>query len=60
MKITTPPMKNKIYEFELQGEFKMIRPPIFDGKTEEGGEGWLLNITKYFQVCNYGRNLKAR
>jgi hypothetical protein len=52
--------KRKWHEEELLGEFKKIRPPNFDGESEEGAEAWLLNMSKYFQIYNYPRNLKAR
>jgi len=45
---------------ELQGEFRKIRPPTFEGESEEGAKEWLLNISKYFQLYNYSSNLKAR
>jgi hypothetical protein len=44
----------------LFGEFKKIRPPNFDGESEEGEESWLLNMSKYFQIYNYPGNLRAR
>ena len=45
---------------ELQGEFRKIKPPSYDGEKEEDAEVWLLNMIKYFQVYEYERNLKAR
>ena len=44
---------------ELEGDFKKLRPPMFDGDYEEATEAWLLNIKCYFQVYNYDHNLKA-
>ena len=29
---------------ELHGEFKNLRPPMFDGESEEAAEAWLLNM----------------
>lgn len=51
-----PSKKSKIYEFELQGQFKKIKPLIFDGETQEGAKAWLLNMSKYFQVYNHPSN----
>ena len=45
---------------ELQGEFRKIKPPLFDGEQEEAAEAWLININKYFQLYEYDQNLKAR
>ena len=44
---------------ELQGEFKKLRPPMFDGEFEEAIESWLLNIKHNFQVYRYDDNLRA-
>ena len=33
---------------ELQGEFRKIKPPSYDGEKEEYAEAWLLNMIKYF------------
>ena len=45
---------------ELQGEFRKIKPPTFDGEAKEVTEAWLINMKKYFQVYEYNSNLKAR
>ena len=45
---------------ELRGEFKKLRPPMFDGESEEATEAWLLNIKRYFQVYRYDDNLRSR
>eukprot|EP00253_Pinus_taeda_P017012 PITA_17012 len=45
---------------ELQGEFRKIKPPHFDGEQEEVTEAWLINMNKYFQLYDYDHNLKAR
>eukprot|EP00253_Pinus_taeda_P012702 PITA_12702 len=45
---------------ELQGEFRKIKPPLFNGEQEEAAEAWLININKYFQLYEYDQNLKAR
>ena len=50
----------KSQKVELQGEFRKIKPPTFDGEAEEVAEAWLININKYFQVYEYSSNLKAR
>jgi hypothetical protein len=44
------------------GEFKKIKPPIFNGEieTREEGEAWLFGMKKYFQIYNYSSELKAR
>ena len=46
----------------LEGEFKKIKPAIFDGesRTREKVEAWLLDIKKYFQIYNYSSNMKVR
>ena len=53
--------KFKPYE-EIYGEFKKIKPPTFNGETEKGEEveSWLSRMKKYFQICNYSNQLKAR
>jgi len=33
---------------ELQGEFRKIKPPHFDGELEKATEAWLINMNKYF------------
>ena len=33
---------------ELQGEFRKIKPPSYDGEKEEDAQAWLLNMIKYF------------
>lgn len=44
----------------MQGEFRKIKPPHFDGEQEEAAEAWLINMNKYFQLYEYDHNLKAR
>ena len=36
--------KQKERLVELQGEFKKLRPSMFDGEFEEAIESWLLNL----------------
>ena len=43
---------------ELQGEFKKLRPPMYDGESEEDVEASSLNIKQYFQVYIYYDNLR--
>lgn len=50
-------MKQKV---ELQGEFKKMKPPSYDGEAEGEGKYWFVNMKKYFQVYEYDENLKAR
>lgn len=50
-------MRQKI---ELQGEFKKIIYPTFDGEVEEVVEAWLINMNKYFQIYKYDNTLKDR
>jgi len=40
----------------------MIRPPIFNGEIEAGeeAEAWLSKMKKYFHICNYSSELKAK
>eukprot|EP00253_Pinus_taeda_P026214 PITA_26214 len=45
---------------ELHEEFRKIKPPHFDGESEEVAEAWLINMNKYFQVYEYDHHLKAR
>eukprot|EP00253_Pinus_taeda_P034889 PITA_34889 len=51
---------SKRQKMELQGEFRKIKPPLFDGEQEEAAEAWLININEYFQLYEYDQNLKAR
>lgn len=50
----------KRQRIELQGEFRKIKPPHFDGESEEAAEACLINMNKYFQVYEYDHHLKAR
>eukprot|EP00253_Pinus_taeda_P033962 PITA_33962 len=50
----------KRQKVELQGEFRKIKPPHFDGEQEEAAEAWIINMNKYFQLYEYDNNLKAR
>ena len=43
---------------ELQGEYKKLRPPMFDGEYEEATESQLLNIKCCFKVYRYDDNLR--
>lgn len=52
--------KHKRQKVELQGEFRKIKHPLFDGKQEEAVEAWLINMNKYFQLYKYGHNLKSQ
>ena len=45
--------KQKERLVELQGEFKKLRPSMFDGEFEEAIESWLLNL-----LCG-GRRLRV-
>eukprot|EP00253_Pinus_taeda_P032987 PITA_32987 len=51
---------SKRQRLELQGEFRKIKPPRFDGEQEVAAEAWLINMNKYFQLYKYDHNLKAR
>lgn len=51
---------SKRQRIELQGEFRKIKPPHFDGEQEEAAEAWLINMNKYFQLYEYDHKLKAR
>ena len=53
--------KYKPYE-EISGEFKMIKPPMFNGDIEKGEEAkaWLYRMKKYFQIYNYSGELKEK
>ena len=53
--------KYKPYE-EISGEFKNIKPTMFNGEIEkcEEAEAWLSRMKNYFQIYNYSDNLKAK
>eukprot|EP00253_Pinus_taeda_P025293 PITA_25293 len=51
---------SKRQKVELQGEFRKIKPPHFDGEQEEAVEAWIINMNKYFQLYEYDNNLKAQ
>eukprot|EP00253_Pinus_taeda_P028245 PITA_28245 len=51
---------SKRQKVELQGEFRKIKPPHFDGEQEEAAEAWIINMNKYFKLYEYDNNLKAR
>ena len=51
---------NKRQKVELQGEFRKIKPPNFDGEAKEVDGSWLININKYLQEYEYSSNMKAR
>eukprot|EP00253_Pinus_taeda_P028923 PITA_28923 len=51
---------SKRQKVELQGEFRKIKPPHFDGEQEEAAKAWIINTNKYFQLYEYDNNLKAR
>ena len=50
----------KHYE-EILGEFKKIKPPMFNEEVENGEEvkAWLSGMKKYFQIYNYFDRLKS-
>ena len=52
--------KYKPYE-EISGEFKNIKPPMFNGEveTDEKVEAWLSSMKNYFQIYNYSDRLKS-
>ena len=54
-------MKYKPYE-EISGEFKKIKPPMFNGEVEKGEEveAWLSGMKKYFHIYNYSDRMKSR
>ena len=54
--------RNKYSKNNSHGEFKMAKPPTFDGEVKLGQEfeDWTLGIRKYFQVQDYSGNMKAR
>ena len=45
-------MKGKWCKEELHREFKKIKPLNFVCDPKEGVEAWLINMRKYFQICN--------
>ena len=52
--------KYKPYE-EISGEFKKIKPSMFNGEVEEDeeAEAWLSVMKKYFQIYKYSNRLKS-
>lgn len=40
--------KTKRQKSELQGEFKKIKPSLFEGENKEAAEAWLIDIGNYF------------
>ena len=49
------PRKRKYNPYEeISGEFKKIKPPMFNGEVEKGeeAEAWLSGMKKYFQIYN--------
>jgi len=52
--------KHHVDHVEITGEFKNIKPPIFDGEieTREEEEAWCYGMKKYFQIYNYSSELK--
>ena len=51
--------KYKPYE-EILGEFKKMKPPMFNSEVEKGEEveAWLSSLKKYFQIYKYSNRLK--
>lgn len=47
-------------KMELQGEFKNIKLPTYDGEFEEATKVCILNINIYFQVYYYSTKLKGK
>ena len=47
---------------EISGDFKKIKPLMFNGKIEKGEEveAWISRMKKYFQIYNYSYELKAK
>ena len=54
-------IKYKPYE-EISGEFKKIKPPMFNGEIKKGEEekAWMTRMKKYFQIYNYSDELKEK
>jgi len=52
-KIVPRTKKRKWRENDFFGDFEKMRPPNFDGESEEGVEALLLNMGKFFQIYNY-------
>lgn len=44
----------------MQGEFKKIKPPAFDGEQEEVIEACLINMNKCIYIYEYDHKLKAQ
>jgi len=40
--------KTKTQKMELQGEFKNLKPSLFEGESEEAAKAWLIDMDKYF------------
>jgi len=54
-----PKMAKKL-NLELQGKFRKIKCPFFNGDAKEATEAWIINVNKYYQVYEYDNHLKAR
>ena len=57
----SPRRKKQRSNDNLQGEFRKIRAPTYEGEvnTREKDEEWLLGMRKYFQVHNFLSEMKA-
>ena len=58
----SPCRKKQRSNDSLQGGFRKIRAPTYEGElnTGEKGEEWMLGMSKYFQVHNYSSEMEAR
>ena len=54
--VTITKRKNNYRPYEgILGEFKKIKPPMFNGEIEKGeeAESWFSGMKNYFQIYNY-------
>ena len=58
----SPHRKKQRSDEILQGEFRKIRSPAYEGEvnTREKVEEWMLGMREYFHFHNYSSEMKAR
>ena len=48
-------------KYEVQGEFKRIKPLVFDGEMRfDEAKEWILGMSKHFILYDYSGNMKAK
>ena len=49
----------KNIRIELEGEFKKIKTPLFDGEVKDAVEAWFINMSHCFHIYEYDDNLRT-